>query len=152
MPDQPNELVTTLPTPDDQRAAYVAGLRDFADFLESTDVEVPRTQRTLLLSLSLNSAVEAFAAKHGLTVGYDAEGNASADLVFGPVVYHAYGYVDFAEHCDRNNERTARTWAELHGLEIVKPLVSEDTIRQAENLLALNVADREAAEAAGGAR
>ncbi|WP_329131419.1 hypothetical protein OG552_10160 [Streptomyces sp. NBC_01476] len=134
---------------DDPRATYVASLREFADFLESNpDVTVPTTQRTLLLSLSLNSAVEEFAAKHGLTVVFDAEGNASADMTFGPVIYHAYGYVDFAEHCDRNAERAAREWAERKGLEIVAPLVSDDTIRQAENQLALNVADREAAEAA----
>ena len=137
--------------PSDSRAAYVAGLRDFANFLEANpEVQEPGYQR-LLLALTTNPAVEEFAAKHGLTVDRDDEGNASCDLRFGPVTFHAYGYTDFDEHCERGNERQARGWAAAKGLEIVKPLVSDDTVWQAENLMAQNVADRDAAEAAGGA-
>lgn len=132
--------------PSDPRAVYVAGLREFADFLESNpDVTVPDGQR-LLLSLSTNPVVEEYAAEHGLTVDYDNEGNASADMRFGAIRFHAYGYVDFAKHCEANDERGARTWADRNGLEIVVPLVSDDTIRQADSQLALNTADREAAD------
>ena len=101
------------------RDEYISGLRQLADWLEQhPDVEEPQSQR-LLLSLLTNPAVEEFAAEHGLTVGYDGEGNASCDLTFGPIVYHAYGYVDFAEHCKAANERNARSWAEKNGLDIV---------------------------------
>jgi len=136
----------------DSRTAYVAGLRDFANFLESNpDVQEPGCQ-SLLLPLMTNSAVEEFAAKHGLTVDHDDEGNTSCNLRFGPITFHAYGYTDFAEHRDATDERNARKWAAAKGLKIVKPLVSDETIRQAENLMALSIADRDAAEAEGGAR
>ncbi|MBL1100092.1 hypothetical protein [Streptomyces coffeae] len=105
--------------PDEKRAAYVAGLRALADFMEATpSLPVPSIDQRFLLPLHTNAAVEAFAAEHGLTVVYSAEGNASADLVFGPMRYHAYGYVDFIEHCDRTDERSARAWAERKGMEI----------------------------------
>lgn len=117
----------------DSRAAAVAGLRDFADFLESNpDVREPDYQRVLLPLMS-NSAVEEFAAKHDLTVGFDDEGNASCDLRFGPINYHAYGYVNFEEHCERASERQARNWAAAQGLELVKPLVSDDAARLADS-------------------
>ncbi|WP_086710280.1 hypothetical protein [Streptomyces antimycoticus] len=106
------------PQPDENRAAFVAGLRALADFLEATPSVPEADGQRLLLPLHTNPAVEAFAAEHNLTVEYNAEGNASADLVFGPVVYHAYGYVDFIEHCERSNERNAREWAARKGLEI----------------------------------
>lgn len=104
--------------PDEARAAYVASLRALADFLEATPSVPPGGAQRLLLSLSTNSAVEAFATQQNLTVAYDAEGNASADMVFGPIAYHAYGYRDFKEHCERADERLARQWAARKGLEI----------------------------------
>ena len=106
---------TSSPTARDE---YIAGLRAFTDFLEQNPGVEPQAQR-LLLALTTNAAAEQFAAEHGLTVEYDDEGNASCDLKFGPVVYHAYGYVDFAEHCEQNTERRARRWAEAKGLAIV---------------------------------
>lgn len=98
------------------REEFVQGLRAFADWLADTaGAEAPQGQR-MLLPLHTNAAVEAFAAEHGLTLAYDDEGNASADLMFGPLAYHAYGYVDFDAHCAAEDERLARRWAEKNGL------------------------------------
>ncbi|WP_158942412.1 hypothetical protein, partial [Streptomyces sp. ERV7] len=85
----------------------MAGLRRLADQLERTELPVPHDQR-FLLPLHTNLAVETFAQAHGLDVAYDPEGNASTDLAFGPIVFHAYGYVDFTGHCARQDERRAR--------------------------------------------
>jgi hypothetical protein len=102
------------------RTEYIAGLRAFADWLESNpDVREPQEQR-LLLSLSTNPAVEAFAAEHGLDVTIDDDGNASCELTFGSITYHAYGYRDFAEHCAATDEKRARAWAEKNGVALVK--------------------------------
>lgn len=101
------------------RDEFIDGVRAFADFLEQhPNVREPQRQR-LLLALLTNDAAEAFAAEHNLTVEYDDKGNASCDLTFGPVVYHAYGYRDFAKHCEESNERQARRWVESKGLAIV---------------------------------
>ena len=101
------------------RDEFITGLREFADWLEQNpEVQEPGDQR-LLLALMTNPAVEEFAAGHGLTVVHDGEGNASCDLTFGPIVYHAYGYVDFVGHCKAAHERNARSWAQKNGLEIV---------------------------------
>lgn len=101
------------------RAAFIAGVREFADWLEANPQITTPLNGRFLLALHTNPAVEAFAAEHDLTVVYDAEGNAATDVTFGPVSYHAYGYVDFAEHCERNNERQARSWADRKGLTLV---------------------------------
>lgn len=101
------------------RDEFIDGVRAFADFLEQhPDIKEPLPMR-FLLALMTNDAAEAFAAEHDLTVEYDGEGNASCDLAFGSVVYHAYGYRDFAEHCEKSNERQARRWVESKGLAIV---------------------------------
>ncbi|MFD9211816.1 hypothetical protein ACFVY9_01615 [Streptomyces sp. NPDC059544] len=105
----------TISPEGDERTRYVAGLRGLADWLERSDAPVPGSAR-LLLPLHTNDAVETFAAMHDLQVVYDREGNASADLHFGQVTYHAYGYVDFDAHSERANERQARAWASEHGL------------------------------------
>ncbi|WP_145503208.1 hypothetical protein [Streptomyces sp. CFMR 7] len=102
------------------RTEYIAGIRAFADWLENNPtVPSPGDQR-LLLALSTNSAVEEFAAQHNLAVVTDDEGNMSAELTFGSIAYHAYGYVDFGQHVAAMNERRARKWAEEQGLEIRK--------------------------------
>lgn len=102
----------------DTRAQFIAGLRAFADWLDANpDVEAPRDQR-FLLALSINPAVAEFAAQHGLETTADDEGNLSATVTFGPVHYKAYGYTDFAAHCDANAERNARDWADRNGLQI----------------------------------
>jgi len=103
-----------------ERDEYVAGLRALADWLEGNEVEVPAFHRQrLLLSLATNADVEQFADKHNATVQFDREGNASCDLSFGPVTYHAYSYADFQLHLSRQEERRARGWADQNGMEIV---------------------------------
>lgn len=101
--------------------AYTEGLRALADWLDANpSVQQPLGER-LLLPLHTNPAVEALASEYGLTVVYDDEGNASVELSFGPVVYRAYGYVDFKKHCERDNEERARAWARRKGLVIRPP-------------------------------
>jgi hypothetical protein len=102
------------------RDAYIAGLRQFADFLEQHPaVEAPDGQR-MLLPLLTNEAVEEFATTHELTVVADQDGNKSAELVFGPVVYRAYGYVDFSLHLKQGQEKQARSWADRNGM-VIEP-------------------------------
>ncbi|OKK06442.1 hypothetical protein AMK26_10520 [Streptomyces sp. CB03234] len=102
------------------REQYVTGLRDLADWLEANpDVGVSMSGDRLLYPLHSNAAVEAFAEQVGREVTVDEGGNASVAVVFGPIVYHAYGYADFDEHCARVDERQARSWAESHGLALM---------------------------------
>lgn len=101
-----------------ERTASVAGLRALADWLESNPAVPALSDQRLLLALSTNAAVEEFATAQGLDVAFDDEGNASCNLKFGPIQYFAYGYADFAEHCERSAERRARQWAARKGLEI----------------------------------
>jgi hypothetical protein len=103
----------------DDRAAFTAGLRQFADFLDANEqYPVPGDPR-LLLCLLTNPAVEEFATRHGLVIAADEEGNLSADMAFGSISYHAYGYVDFEVHQAATAERNARDWASKQGLELV---------------------------------
>jgi hypothetical protein len=102
----------------DRKQESIAGLRAFADFLESNPSLPVLTDQRLLVPLHTNQAVQEFAAEHGLTVEYDEEGNAHTQLEFGPVMYYAYGYVDFREHCERDAEKRAREWAGRNGLEL----------------------------------
>ncbi|WP_171108673.1 MULTISPECIES: hypothetical protein [unclassified Streptomyces] len=102
----------------EQKQKAIDGLRALADFLESDPSLPVPTSQYLNVPLHTNQAVEEFASARGLTVEYDDEGNARTDLKFGPLTYHVYGYVDFAEHCERNAERNARNWAARKGLEI----------------------------------
>jgi len=107
-----------------RRADLVAGLRGLADALES-DVSMPLPySKDFSVPLSTNGAVEEFAAGRGMTVVYDGEGNARAEIELGPVSYYVYGYRDFDEHCERRAERDARRWAESKGLEI-RPVDAE---------------------------
>jgi hypothetical protein len=102
------------------RDAYIAGLRELADWLEKhPDVELPTTDR-LLVPLSTNLAVEEFAAAHDLTVEIDEDGNAAVDVKFGPIAFHAYGYADFKQHVAQLNEKTARNWANQNGM-VIQP-------------------------------
>ncbi|MFE0137665.1 hypothetical protein ACFWY6_39830 [Streptomyces sp. NPDC059037] len=107
---------------EDERQARIDGLRALADWLESTQTApVAYGPDRFVVPLHTNEAVEEFAADHELTVEYDDEGNARSTIEFGSVVYQVYGYVNFAEHCERGAERQARTWAERQGLEIIRP-------------------------------
>ncbi|MFD6874496.1 MULTISPECIES: hypothetical protein [unclassified Streptomyces] len=104
----------------DDRILLIAGLRALACWLETTPQAPSPGNQRMLLPLHVNSAVEAFAAEHGLTVTHDDEGNASADMRFGPLSYHVYGYRDFDEHCENADARTARRWAARNGLRITE--------------------------------
>jgi len=114
---------TTASTLTEDQAAYVSGLIELAGWLSQNPDGIPGIRARLLLPLSTNAAVEDFAARHGLSVSYDDEGNASAGLAFGRVVFDAYGYVDFDEHCERTDREAAERFATRHGL----ALVSADT-------------------------
>ncbi|QQC89869.1 hypothetical protein [Streptomyces alfalfae] len=101
----------------EQRREFIAGLRALADFLEATpSVPCSSSEERLLLPLHTNTAVQEFAAAHGLTVEYDEDGNAQINLPFGPITYNVYGYADFDAHYARRQEKQARTWAADHGL------------------------------------
>ncbi|MFZ3569926.1 hypothetical protein ACOKM5_23250 [Streptomyces sp. BH097] len=102
----------------DHRGEYIAGLRALADTLESTPTMPCADSERILLPLGANSAVEEVATTHGLSVQYTEHGNAYTDLVFGPITYHVYGYVDFTAHVAQQDEKHARTWAKRHGMEI----------------------------------
>lgn len=101
----------------EQAARFATGLYDLADWL--TEHDIPVYDKQILHSLHSNAAVEEFAAGLGLTVIYDAEGNASTTIDFGPVSFQAYGFVDFATTRRRLDEREARRFAADHGLELV---------------------------------
>lgn len=108
------------------RANYIAGARAMLDWLEAhPDTNLPSLDK-VLVALTTNSAVEEWATAHGLTdlVTYDDEGNASADVEFGPVTLHVYGYRDFTEHSDKLDGRTAERYAAKHGLELVEAVTS----------------------------
>lgn len=112
-----------------ERAELIVGLRALADALEANaSMPLPVVNSRWLVPLTTNAAVEEFAAGRGLTVEYDDEGNAGADVPFGPMTYHVYGYIDFAEHCERRAEKDARQWAERNGLEI-RPVDAEQVAR-----------------------
>lgn len=102
------------------RSEFIAGLHAFADWLgQNPQVRGPEGQY-FLLALSTNQAVEEFADEHGLSVTVDSDGNASCDLTFGPITYHAYGYADFAEFCRADSERRARAWADRNDM-VIQP-------------------------------
>lgn len=103
------------------RAERIAGMRAMCDWLEANpDAPAPLWDH-INVPLHTNAAVETWADEHGMRdlVKYDDEGNASLNRMFGPVAMHVYGYTDFAEHCDRVNERTAQEYADKHGLALV---------------------------------
>ncbi|MGW1498953.1 hypothetical protein ACWCQW_10335 [Streptomyces mirabilis] len=109
---------TRQPETSSERDEYIAGLRQFADWLEQhPDVEAPTVDR-MLLPLNTNSAVEEFAAAHELAVTVDSSGNAEAVLHFGPVKYVAYGYADFKAFCEKRAEEQARRWAETNSMDL----------------------------------
>lgn len=117
----------------DARAQYLAGLRDLATWLEQNPAQELPVSRTFNVPLTTNSAVKDWAADNGMSdaVQYDKEGNASVSLRFGPIALHMYGYVDFAEHCERSRGRDAREYAEKHGLVLVEAPAATDAATEA---------------------
>lgn len=117
----------------DTRAQYLAGLRELATWLEQNPAQELPVSRTFNVPLTTNSAVKDWATNNGMSdaVQYDKEGNASVSLRFGPISLHMYGYVDFAEHCERSHERDAREYAEKHGLVLVEAPAVTDAATEA---------------------
>ena len=117
----------------DARARYLAGVRELITWLEQNPTQPLPVSREFNVPVSTNSAVEEWAADNDMSdaVQYDKEGNASISLRFGPVTLHVYGYRDFAEHCDRNDGRNAREYAEKHGLVLVEAQAAPDVATEA---------------------
>jgi hypothetical protein len=117
------DTLTGESTPEPEAASgrdeYIAGLREFADWLEQRPQVKAPTHERMLLPLTTNAAVEEFAAAHGLAVVVDSNGNTEAELHFGPIVYVAYGYADFNAFCERHAEKQARGWADQNGMALL---------------------------------
>lgn len=105
----------------DDQAAYVSGLVDLAGWLSNNPDAIPDyIDHQVLLALLTNGAVEEFAARHGLKVVYDDEGDASVSVRFGPIKFYAYGYlVDFAERYAQRRRSAVEKFAAEHGLALV---------------------------------
>lgn len=102
------------------RAEYIAGLRQLADWLEQNpETAVPQVA-DILLALMTNEAVEAHAAAGGLEVRYDREGNASAVSQFGSVTYRGYGYADWDQHIAQHEASRAHDWADKNDM-VIQP-------------------------------
>lgn len=103
-----------------EQRAFVDGLVELAGWLETRPDAVPVYSNRILLALHTNGAVEDFAARHGFEVAYsDPEGNASANIQFGAITFHVYGYFDWDEHCERAERRDAEAYAAKHGMTLV---------------------------------
>ena len=102
------------------RAGYIAGLRELADWLEQNPAAATPLDGRMLVPLMANEAVEAHATPHGLEVRYDSKGNASADITFGPINYRVYSYADWDRHITEHSEQVARTWADKNGM-VIEP-------------------------------
>jgi ADP-ribose pyrophosphatase len=109
-----------------KRSLFPVGLHALADWMTANEVIGPKYGTDILNALGTNTEVEDFAARHGLKVDYDDEGNAEVTVSFGPITYKVYGYVDFAEHCHRLDERGARRFAAENGLALVPVDRSDD--------------------------
>lgn len=104
-----------------ERDAYIAGLREIADWLEQNpDAAFPRYSTDINVPLMDNAKVEEFASAVGAEIGFDENGNASADIKFGSIVYHAYGYADWDRHIADRSESQARTWADENDM-VIQP-------------------------------
>ncbi|MFE5368103.1 hypothetical protein [Streptomyces mirabilis] len=104
----------------DNRTEYIAGLRQLADWLEQhPDADVPYVA-DIAVPLFSNEAVEAFAAGNGLEVRIDSDGNASATVPFGRLVYRVYGYANWDAWKIHHDEKTARNWADKNDM-VIQP-------------------------------
>jgi hypothetical protein len=103
------------------RAQRIAGIRAMCDWLEANPGTQLPNWDSVNVPLTTNAAVEAWADKHGVRdlIKYDSEGNASLNYMFGAVAMQVYGYADFAEHCNRAEERKMHEYATKHGLALV---------------------------------
>jgi hypothetical protein len=102
----------------DTRADFTAALRQLADWFDANPQCPTGGNERFLLPLLTNDAVTELAQQNGLEI-VAKEGNLSADIKFGPITLHAYGYADFAQHHAASKERNAREWADQNNLELV---------------------------------
>ena len=103
----------------------ITGLRQLADWLTlNPTAPIPAGIR-LLVPLGTPAAVAEHAERFDLDVQTDAHGVTSAEIAFGDIVYHAYGYADFAAHIEAMNAAQAQEWADQHDLRIVKKAAAE---------------------------
>lgn len=110
------------------RDAYIAGLRELADWLErNPDVAFPRYSREITIPLHANPQVEEFARAADLEVVTDEVGNASASVTFGAIVYRAYGYADWDQHIAQHHETQARRWADKNDM-VIQPREGGDEL------------------------
>lgn len=104
------------------QAAYVSGLIELAGWLANNPDAIPPLDEEILLPLHTITAVQDFAARHGLEVVYDApdDGMASVIVSYGPIRFRAYGYEDdFDTRTERVRRRVAERFAAEHGLALV---------------------------------
>jgi hypothetical protein len=101
------------------RADYINGLRNLADWLEQNpSVPVPEYADRILVPLMTNADVEQVAEAASLTVECDKDGNAAATFDLGPIEYRLYGYADWDTWRVKHAENTARDWAAKNGMTI----------------------------------
>lgn len=111
-------MSTSSQNPD--RDAYIAGLRQLADWLEQNpSVAVPYT-KDISVPLHSNPRVAEFAAAADVDIETDDAGNTQATIKFGPLTYYGYGYADWDNHLAEHYENQARTWVDKHGM-VIEP-------------------------------
>jgi hypothetical protein len=104
-----------------ERDAYIAGLRQLADWLEQHPAApYPDYSTQISLPLMDNAQVEAFALEAGVDVKTDKAGNASATVRFAGLTYYGYGYANWEQHLAQHNESQARNWAADNGM-VIEP-------------------------------
>lgn len=102
------------------RDAYIAGLRELADWLEQhPGVAVPYTKE-ISVPLHSNPKVAEFAAAAGVGVATDEAGNTEARVKFSGLTYYGYGYADWDQHLAEHYESQARDWADKHDM-VIQP-------------------------------
>jgi hypothetical protein len=102
------------------RDEYITGLHQLADWLTlNPTAPYPEYNDRVLLSLTTNTALQSFADEFDLPVATDADGNTSAELHFGTLTYHAYGYADFSAHQETQAAESAEAWAQRSGHQII---------------------------------
>ncbi|WP_409469134.1 hypothetical protein [Streptomyces sp. HC307] len=102
------------------RDAYIAGLRQLADWLEQhPDIAVPYVKE-ISVPLTTNQRVAEFATAAGVGVETDEDGNAKATVQFGLLTYYGFGYADFPSFNEQLAADRARSWAERNDM-VIQP-------------------------------
>jgi hypothetical protein len=102
------------------RAAFVAGLRELAAFIEAhADVPVP-AYPSLLCGVGAGDPVRQFGAAHGFDVDENDEyRTVDCSPRFGPLEYQVYGYDDEAHAHELVHRLQAEGYATKHNLALV---------------------------------